>query len=69
MFIFGSQQRSIKKRDEGKNRRESKDEIKKELFKSLSDIEFIRLNLSLDDVRKCKETTTFVKERNPQFGV
>ena len=29
----------------------------------------VRLNLlSPDDVRNCKETT-FVKERNPQFGV
>ena len=28
----------------------------------------VRLNLSSDDVRNCKELT-FVKERNPQFGV
>ena len=26
----------------------------------------VRLNLSLGDVRNCKETTTFVKERKPQ---
>ena len=29
----------------------------------------VRLNLGSDDVRNCKETTTFVKEKNPQFGV
>ena len=29
----------------------------------------VRLNLSSDDVKNCKETTTFVKERNLQFGV
>ena len=29
----------------------------------------VRMNLSLDDVRNYKETTVFVKERNPQFGV
>ena len=29
----------------------------------------VKLNLSSDDVRNCKETTTFVKERNPQFGL
>ena len=29
----------------------------------------MRLNLSLDDVRNCKGTTTFVKEKNPLFGV
>ena len=28
----------------------------------------VRLNVSSDDVRNCKETT-FVKERNPQFGL
>ena len=28
----------------------------------------VRLNLGSDDVRNFKETT-FVKERNPQFGV
>ena len=28
----------------------------------------VRLNLSSDDVRNCNETT-FVKERNSQFGV
>ena len=28
----------------------------------------VRLNLSLGDVRNRKETT-FVKERNPQFGI
>ena len=28
----------------------------------------LRLNLSSDDVRNCKETT-FVKERNRQFGI
>ena len=29
----------------------------------------VRLNLSSDDVKNCKETTTFVKERNLHFGV
>ena len=29
----------------------------------------VRLNLSLDSIRNCKETTIFVKERNPQFGI
>ena len=28
----------------------------------------VRLNLSLDNVRNCKETT-FLNERNPQFGL
>ena len=29
----------------------------------------MRLNLSLEDVRNCKETIAFVKEWNPQFDV
>ena len=66
VFIFCSWLGSIKNRDEGKNGRESNNEIKKELFKSL----MVRLNLSSDDVRNCKETTTFIKKkRNPRFGV
>ena len=29
----------------------------------------VRLNLSSDDVKNYKQTTLFVKKRNPQFGV
>ena len=39
VFIFCSQLRSIKNREEGENGRKSKDEIKEELFKSLIDNE------------------------------
>ena len=28
----------------------------------------VRLNLSSGDIRTCKETT-FIKEKNPQFGI
>ena len=31
-------------------------------------VTMVRLNLSSDDVRNCKEAT-FVKEKNPQFGI
>ena len=43
----------------------SKTETKKKMQKKVT---MVRLNLGLDDVRNCKETT-FVKERNLQFGV
>ena len=29
----------------------------------------VRLNLTSDDVINCKETTAFIKKRNPQFSV
>ena len=57
---------NIKNKDEGKNGRESNDEIKVSFSNHRL---MVRLNLSSDDVRNGKETTTFVKERNLQIKV
>ena len=60
VLVFRPQLRSTKNKEEGKNGRESNNSIKDELFKSLM---MVRLNLTLDNVSICEETTIFVKER------
>ena len=66
-LIFGSQLRSSKNKEEGKNERKSNDGIKEELLKSMNNGEIIEneeLNLRSDNVRSCEGIISGVKEFN-----
>ena len=56
-FVHSYVASKIEKKEE--NVRESNDEIKEGFSNHWL---MVRLNLSVDDIRNCKETTTFVKE-------
>ena len=45
------------------------EKITMRLNKAFSNWLIVRLNLSSDEVRNCKEATVFIKKKNPQFGV
>ena len=46
------------------------EKVKMRLKKSFSNHWLImRLNLSLDDIKNCKDTTALFKEKNPRFDI
>ena len=64
-FFFCSQLRSIKNKEDGKNKRKSNDKIIEQLLKSLIDGEIVEneeLNLISDNLKNCEDPIPVVKE-------